>query len=228
MRKIRRRAIRTLASVGITLMLAACGFSPTGSPWDTKLDPSAQAVVIFGVSAQNNPTVGTLSVGWAKFDPATREISPSRGFSWWYTVNPIDPGAAREVQHVVFVAEPGHYILSHARIDEPNFIGGAINTAFFKGLMPHLAQSSRGTSFAVDRASAGGLTTTARVAEDSTAPRFALEAGETVYVGTYSIDFRAQPFRLVGTGRDDAAARAELAQYPFGGRAIVWREARAP
>lgn len=219
------RSLRALAALGLVLAAGGC-VNAIGSQFDVPYDPAAQAVVVIGVAPEDFPVPATLAVGWAGYDRTTGEVSRAAVFHWLYSVNPFDRAGSAETQHVVFVVEPGDYILTHANVAEANYVGGAVNALLFRGLAPYLAQSDRSTGFAVDRASQGGFFTAPRLAANTAAPRARLAAGEIVYVGVHRFDFRANPMRLLGMARDDEGARAALLRYPFGGGAMTFRATR--
>lgn len=223
--RIRLALLRIVAGLCLPLLAGACARA-VGSALETTFDPAKQAIVVMGVTPAGQPELSTVSVKWSKFDPATGAISLANEFTWIYLGNPFDPDEARATQHLVFVVEPGDYILRHADVRLPNPAGAAVNNLLFRGLAPHMNKSTMRTSFATSRPTDGNMFDGGRVLPNSRAPRVTLRAGEAVYIGAHGFDFAQTPVRLVGASRDDAAAREELMRYPFGDRPLVYRAPR--
>lgn len=186
---------RAIALAGLAL-LAGCTTRP-GAPPPPEATRVGPALVVVGVAAERGtgaPAPGvrppaTLTATWRRYDPATLRLAPG------------PPAIVVELRCAVAAADGS--------------AGRAEGCAGFRPVH-HVATLEAG-HYALAGVVLGG--TPARVTRyfladtlaGSETPRFAVGAGETVYVGDHVFGWAERPTPLLRLHWNDAAARAALA-----------------
>jgi hypothetical protein len=189
------RAAGVLAALAV---LAGCatGPRPAAPPAVDRVGP---ALVVVGVAAEPGPAPGraarparppsAITATWRRYDPVSLRLAPGAPalVVALRCASAADAGAGAVAVRDCMTGRAAHHV---ARIDAGHYALAGVALAGPPDFLTryHLGESLVG----------------------SDTPRFAVGAGETVYVGDHVFAWAARPTPLLRHAWDDAAARAAL------------------
>ena len=196
------RMLALVVAIACTILLQACASRSTSVSKDTEFsEKNGKAVVVFGVRIPDEfcPYLHHFTPSWRAFDPMTQKLLPSRIFRTTDCTTGMQafadsfskedsPCRCQNVTWIAEVTEPGYYHMNYIHA--------------LKGQSVNQRTLLAGKSLFEDRIN------------NKNVLNFHAAPGQVTYIGNFVFDIRSFPARISRYHRDDAGAKAYLAQSP--------------